>query len=131
MNIALTQETNCTFTPVWLPVHWELGWCVALSLLSLLAQMHTDPYCCINRRDCADPIKSKRSLEWVCLFFTALRYSLETCLSRRLKSTEYLCNCGMFSVFLISPKEQMDPFRLPAEVSEWVILLLSRKSSHR
>lgn len=45
-----------------------------LSLLSLLTQRYTDPYCCINRRDCADPIKSKRSLEWVCLLFPALRF---------------------------------------------------------
>lgn len=31
----------------------------------------------------------------------------------------------MFSVFPMSPKEEMDPFGVPAEVAEGVILLLS------
>lgn len=35
----------------------------------------------------------------------------------------------MISVFLMSPREQTDPFRLPAEVAEWVILLLSGEKS--
>lgn len=78
MNIALTQEANCTFTPVRLHMHWELRRCVELSLLSLLTPMRSEPYCCANGRDCTDPIKARRSLEWVCLLSPALRFSLET-----------------------------------------------------
>lgn len=35
----------------------------------------------------------------------------------------------MILVSLMSPRELTDPFRLPAEVAEWGILLLSRERS--
>lgn len=74
MDIALTQETSCTFTPVRLHPRWELRCCVELSLLSLLTQMRPDPYCCANRRDCTDPVRAKRRLEWGCLPSPALSF---------------------------------------------------------
>jgi len=54
-----------------------------------------------------------------------LDFSLETHPCRRLKGAEPLFNCAALSVFPMSPKGQTDPFWLPAEVAEWVILLLS------
>lgn len=44
-----------------------------------------------------------------------------------LKAAEHLC--AMILVFLMSPREQTDPFRLPAEVAEWGMLLLNRERS--
>lgn len=111
MNIALTQEANCAFTPVRLHPRWELRWCVALSLLSLVAQIRSDPYRCTIRRDCTDPIKAKRRLEWVCLLSPALRFSLETHPSERSRVFMQL-----HDVFSLSdePQGRDGPFQSPS-----------------
>lgn len=52
------------------------------------------------------------------------------CPCRRLKGAEHLCAMISVEIKEMSLREQTDPFRLPAEVAEWVILLLSRKKIH-